>query len=168
MDVVIGTDWSMGPQVVRPCRHCGVELAHLPPTAVFCPHCGGAMALSPREAIVAGVRRVPPTIWDSIGRFVLRCFGMIGDSKYVGERDRSRMVTGYGKAMFNLGWRYERRQNLPEAVRCYFKSSKLGNPDATARLNPARDELKCGDEISDPPTRVMPLWREWREWRSKD
>jgi TPR repeat protein len=40
--------------------------------------------------------------------------------------------------MFNLGWRYERGngtfRNLPEALRCYRKSARLGNADATVRL----------------------------------
>jgi TPR repeat protein len=122
------------------------------------------MALSRQAKVVASLRGLPG-MWERLGQLVLRCAGLIGDTKYGGERDRSRIVAGYGKAMFNLGWRYERRRNLPEAVRCYFKSSKLGNPDATARLEPTRNELEHGDEVPDPPTRVMPLWR---EWRSKD
>jgi TPR repeat protein len=86
--------------------------------------------------------------------------------EYTGDPDRSKVVTGYGNALFNLGWRYERgwgvRRNLPEAVRCYFKSSKLGNLDATVRLSPAQSELEQSTEVPDPPVPVMPIWREWK------
>ena len=54
--------------------------------------------------------------------------------------------------MFNLGWRYERGRgairNMPEAIRCYKKSAKLGNIDATMRL--AVDE-------GNQPARVVPI-----------
>ena len=50
----------------------------------------------------------------------------------------SGMVVGYANAMFKLGWRYESgngaARNPDEATRCYFKSAKLGNPDAAAKL----------------------------------
>jgi TPR repeat protein len=54
----------------------------------------------------------------------------------------SLIVIGYANAMFRLGWRYETghgtARNAEEAVRCYFKAAKLGNPDARARLAPGR------------------------------
>ncbi|MDB5297443.1 MAG: hypothetical protein JWO31_3426 [Phycisphaerales bacterium] len=53
---------------------------------------------------------------------------------------RSAVVVGYANALCRLGWRYESRpaaaRNVPEAVRCYLKAARLGNPDALARLSP--------------------------------
>jgi TPR repeat protein len=65
---------------------------------------------------------------------------------------RSPMVLGYGNALYTLGWRYERggaNGNKPEAVRCYRKSARLGNLDATVRLAVIADEP--------PPIPVIPL-----------
>jgi len=64
---------------------------------------------------------------------------------------RTPIVVGYGNALFKLGWRYERGQgdfrNLPEAIRCYRKSARLGNLDATVRL-------AAGENL---PDRVVPI-----------
>jgi TPR repeat protein len=65
---------------------------------------------------------------------------------------RSPMVLGYGNALYTLGWRYERggaNGNKPEAVRCYRKSARLGNRDATVRLAVIADER--------PPKPVIPI-----------
>ena len=71
------------------------------------------------------------------------------------------MIRGYGTALFNLGWRYERgwgtSRNFAEAWRCYFKSAKLGNSDATKRLGPASVEQEAGNAFV-PAIPVMPIW----------
>ena len=95
---------------------------------------------------------------------------------YAGPNDRSKILLGYGNALFNLGWNYERRRgaarNFAEAVRCYRKSSKLGNLDATVRLPIAQSEITDEMRLSDPPVSVMPvnLWyqeppdeQEWKD-----
>jgi TPR repeat protein len=63
------------------------------------------------------------------------------------------ILIAYGNAMFRLGWRYERAgsasRNLPEAIRCYRKSARLGNLDAMVRL-----AVADGDS---PPKRIIEL-----------
>jgi hypothetical protein len=44
------------------------------------------------------------------------------------------VLRGYASAMYRLGTRYEARHNDDEAVRCYVKSSRLGNEQAKSRL----------------------------------
>src|SRR5687768_14608842 len=44
------------------------------------------------------------------------------------------IVRGYAHAMFRLGVRYEVRHNDDEAVRCYDKSSRLGDERATGKI----------------------------------
>lgn len=50
----------------------------------------------------------------------------------------SDVLVAYATALFRLGWRYERGRgsprNLAEAIRCYYKSARLGNHSAAARL----------------------------------
>ena len=100
-------------------------------------------------------------------RSICRGWHVAMGEPYRGDGDRSKVVTGYGNALFNLGWRYERgwgvRRNLPEALRCYSKSSKLGNLDATVRLPPVQATAVDGnvDRSLDPPVPVMPIWRSW-------
>jgi TPR repeat protein len=51
----------------------------------------------------------------------------------------SDVLIAYASALFRLGWRYERGhgapRNVAEAIRCYHKSARLGNPAAAARLD---------------------------------
>jgi TPR repeat protein len=100
-------------------------------------------------------------------RSLLRGWHPAAGAPYTGDAHRAKVVVGFGNALFKLGWRYERgwgvRRNLPEALRCYSKSSKLGNLDAMVRLPPA--EAAAADEHEDhsldPPVPVMPIWRSW-------
>ena len=50
----------------------------------------------------------------------------------------SDVLIAYASALFRLGWRYERGhgapRNLAEAIRCYYKSARLGNRSAAERL----------------------------------
>lgn len=50
----------------------------------------------------------------------------------------SDVLVAYASALFRLGWRYERghgaHRNPAEAIRCYFKSARLGNVNAADRL----------------------------------
>jgi hypothetical protein len=145
------------------CRHCGVDLAHLPPSAEFCPHCGGALSLSAREAILVRVghfRRWSADQARSLRQIPLRWLGLLPPT-YAGEPNRSKILTGYGNALFNLGWRYELRRNLAEAVRCYIKSSRLGNPDATVRLTPTQQAMQQRPDSFAPPVSVMPIRHDW-------
>jgi len=68
----------------------------------------------------------------------------------ISAESRSLIVLGYSNAMYRLGWRYETGngtgRNPDEAVRCYFKAAKLGNPAALARLAP-----KCAPDEPTPP-----------------
>src|SRR5207248_4311348 len=56
------------------------------------------------------------------------------------QRSRSLILLGYANAMYNLGSRYEwgrgPARNPREALRCYVKSARLGNPRALFRLAP--------------------------------
>ncbi len=70
----------------------------------------------------------------------------------------TKITRGYAHAMFRLGTRYEVRHNEDEAVRCYDKSSRLGDARATAKL----DEIPIANAVEDdnaPATVVaMPSW----------
>jgi TPR repeat protein len=67
---------------------------------------------------------------------------------------RTPILIGYSNALFALGWRYERAggtsRNLPEAIRCYRKSARLGNAGAMARLAP--DEQSAPAPVIPIPT----------------
>ncbi len=115
------------------CQCCGRDLDGLCPRAVYCPDCGKKL----------------PALWRNGGR-ASAAGGLV---RFLTGRFRARsdlaadtaasgactpILTGYGRALFGLGWRYEKgnSRNLPEAIRCYRKSARLGNPDAMTRLAP--------------------------------
>jgi hypothetical protein len=99
------------------CPACKRSLAEVPWTARFCPSCGGILrvVLLPSE----GQGQKKASAADD-PRFAVR--------------------EGYAAAMLRLGWRYESglgaSRNIPEAVRCYTKSAKLGNENAKERIAP--------------------------------
>jgi TPR repeat protein len=51
------------------------------------------------------------------------------------------ILLAYGRALFNLGWRYETaigsRRNVEEAARCYWKAARLGDVAARERYGAA-------------------------------
>jgi TPR repeat protein len=111
------------------CPFCGRDLSGLD-AAIYCPACGQKIRrITPPSRVAKTVRAVFHFI--TLGRFK-----PIDPQAYT--PGGTRILIGYGKAMFNLGWRYERGRgairNMPEAIRCYKKSAKLGNIDATVRL----------------------------------
>ncbi len=55
---------------------------------------------------------------------------------HIASGDRAPILIGYGKAMFQLGQKYESSglKNRKEAMRCYRKSARLGNSEAKNRL----------------------------------
>ena len=66
------------------------------------------------------------------------------------------MLIAYGRALFNLGWRYEHapawRRNPDEAARCYGKAARLGDTAAVERLSPGRrDGIPPLAAVYDPP-----------------
>lgn len=143
-------------------HHCGESISQLPPTAKFCPHCGGSLAalsVLPQRSFCSWI--IPLREFQRFLRGLLPHPA----EEYSGDPDRTKVVIGYGNALFNLGWRYERglgaRRNLPEAVRCYSKSSKLGNADATVRLPPVQEAVLTEGDTPDAPLPVMPIWRSW-------
>jgi TPR repeat protein len=72
----------------------------------------------------------------------------------------SEMLLGYANAMYRLGWRYETGlgtgRNVEEAIRCYFKAAKLGNPAALARLAPRCAGGGAGDVTAMPEPPASP------------
>lgn len=108
------------------CRSCGFAVGELPPVARYCPDCG--VLVRPTLSGWARTRlRLSRLRWSR----------RLPDAVPVGPP--TRILVGYGNALFSLGWRYERggggSRNLPEAIRCYRKSARLGNADAALRLN---------------------------------
>jgi hypothetical protein len=140
---------------VASCRHCGRDVSHLPPSAGYCPFCGGALAPTGIDAFKLRVRAIRAALSLARRRAHAR------PAAYDGKPDRSKIITGYGNAMFKLGWRYEVHRNLPEAIRCYFKSSKLGNADAQTRLEPAQHKVDAQPPPEPPPVPAFRLWRDW-------
>ena len=123
------------------CRSCGELVADLPPAARYCPGCGTRV-------------RPPLSRLAHLRRFVSGLYARPQD-EVVATGPTTPILVGYGNALFSLGWRYERgaaaRRNLPEAIRCYRKSARLGNEDAAVRLglSPAADDREA--------TPVLPL-----------
>lgn len=115
------------------CPGCGRDLAGLD-RAIFCPGCGRQLQyrITLRERLTNVACGVLSTL--TLGKF--------GHGPHIPitqiNSDRTPILIGYSNAMFKLGWRYERGagtfRNLPEALRCYRKSARLGNLDATVRL----------------------------------
>src|SRR5947209_5043439 len=108
-----------------PCPRCRAALSRTPPGARFCSRCGLDLLVGPSD-----------------------------DSAV--DESHSLMLMGYANAMYNLGCRYEMgrgtARNADEAIRCYFKAAKLGNPYALARLAPHLHEAISNDvEANDPP-----------------
>jgi TPR repeat protein len=63
------------------------------------------------------------------------------------------ILLAYGRALFNLGSRYETavgsRRNVEEAARCYWKAARLG--DAAARGRYGAASLGVDSTPHDPP-----------------
>jgi TPR repeat protein len=111
------------------CPCCGRDLSGLN-QAIYCPACGQKIRriTSPHRLI-----RLTRSLFHCITRGRFR---PVEPQPFL--PGGTLILAGYSNAMFNLGWRYERGsgaiRNLPEALRCYKKSARLGNVDATVRL----------------------------------
>src|SRR5256885_4903719 len=109
-----------------PCPRCRADLSRTPPGARFCSRCGVDLLAGP------------------------------SDDSNVGE-NHSLMLMGYANAMYNLGCRYEMgrgtARNADEAIRCYYKAAKLGNPYALARLAPHLHDARSADAQADEGSR---------------
>ena len=105
------------------CPNCVADLAHLPPIARFCHRCGS---------------RLPPGL---AGRKVRPLHGPLEAHSVLFSHifGPSLILCAYGKALFNLGFRYETaigsRKNLHESLRCYQKAARLGDASAARRLS---------------------------------
>ncbi len=112
------------------CPRCSHDLTDLR-QAVFCPGCG--QRLKYKITLLEKAKESAAALLHTL------TFGRLG---YIQEPtvqltgDRTPIMIGYGKAMYKLGWHYERASlaNLPEALRCYRKSARLGNTDAAVKL----------------------------------
>jgi TPR repeat protein len=115
------------------CPGCGRDLNGLD-RAIYCPDCGRQIRCKNQwERMVSTARFIAGNLVH--GRFG-HPWRQTSDAPSANEP--TPILIGYGNAMFKLGWRYERggggSRNLPEALRCYRKSARLGNVDATIRL----------------------------------
>jgi hypothetical protein len=150
------------------CPRCRTDLTHVSSAARYCPRCG--LNLCPPS----GVPPVPVVPLLPSEEFARTAHARVEDwvrlreqldaevtpplapatlapTPPISPEFRSLIVLGFSNAMYRLGWRYETGngtgRNRDEAVRCYFKAARLGNPAALARLAP-RD---ADDEPSQPP-----------------
>jgi hypothetical protein len=149
------------------CSRCQTDLAHVASAARFCPRCG--LNLCPPS----GVAPVPVVPLLPSEEFARTAHARVEDwirlrekldaevttpvvptalapTPPISPESRSLIVLGFSNAMYRLGWRYETGngtgRNRDEAVRCYFKAAKLGNPAALARLAP-----RCNGNEPTPP-----------------
>jgi hypothetical protein len=114
------------------CVGCGRDLTSLYAGAGYCPDCGSPLRDESKPPTkpkpIGWVRSLARHFYRSESRF----------ANLIPLADRTPVVVGYSNALFSLGWRYERpgspSRNLPEAIRCYRKSARLGNLDAAVRL----------------------------------
>jgi len=125
------------------CHRCSADVSRLPVAARFCPRCGLEVhAPASMDAAVV----TDDAVWEQLASHWLRVTGAppSGDGQG-GERVHSLILLGYANAMYNLGFRYElgrgAARNPREAVRCYLKAARLGNPWALARLAPRDPHL---------------------------
>ena len=120
------------------CPTCAADLTHLPPIARFCHRCGNRLP----EALA--VRGVPRGAQEPAGQFIP--FAAVAPPPLI--------LFAYGKAMFNLGLRYETAvgssRNVEEAFRCYQKAARLGDMSAVQRLA-TPPPLPAPDTASDMP-----------------
>jgi TPR repeat protein len=133
----VATSGLAGPPPVPPglhpihCLRCAADLSSLPAVARFCNRCGVALPAS-FAANANAVSRPPP---------LPQLFA------------QPLILLAYGRALFNLGWRYETaigpRRNVEEAARCYWKAARLG--DAAARERYGAGLLEAGQSSHDPP-----------------
>lgn len=132
-----GTGRSAGaPDGNAYCRNCAADVTRLPPIARFCNRCG--TGLPPGVA-----SRVLPELVESPGHPAVPFARVLPPSL---------ILLAYGKALFNLGFRYETavgaRRNADEAFRCYRKAARLGDPDAVGRLATL---AATSEEVCKPP-----------------
>jgi hypothetical protein len=154
------------------CRRCQADLLRLPPSARFCPKCGftlkdlGVARTAPTGARPAYERDdVSPldllAPWPRVQHWCATLLKLppplpaaADDPDSLGAAPVSPMVQGYATALYNLGYRYEHsagaRSNPEEAVRCYFKAARLGNPQAVARLTPDTNDSAAGPHAGGP------------------
>jgi TPR repeat protein len=122
------------------CAACELRLEHLPIAARFCPWCGEALPARAAAMLPASPRSQLRERMDKLRAIVREHIGDEDASpdQLALEEIHSLMLLGYANAMLHLGWRYENgsgvARNPAEAVRCYSKSARLGNPYARAWL----------------------------------
>jgi Sel1 repeat-containing protein len=160
--VAIDSAAAPAPPDDRPaCPRCQADLSQVASAARFCPRCGLNLC---RPSGVPPVPVVPLLASEELGRTararvadwirlrtqVDAAPAGLAPTPPLAAAARSLIVLGYSNAMYRLGWRYETGngtgRNPDEAVRCYFKAAKLGNPAALARLAP-----KCAADQPTPP-----------------
>ena len=126
------------------CFRCGSDVSRLPEGARYCPRCGLDTHAGPPAAIVARAAEAHSTALRPAGEWQ-HLFELSESADFppplpadVSQEPHSVMLQGYSNAMYKLGRRYEvgaGTARIPdEAVRCYFKSARLGNLRALARL----------------------------------
>ena len=102
--------WAVFLPPPRLCMVCQTDLAKLPKSARYCPHCCGELEIT--SPICAS-----PS-----------CAG----------KQRSIILHGFARAMYLLGCRYEnsvgKGHNPAEAMRCFSKAAKMGDPAAIEKL----------------------------------
>jgi len=110
------------------CPRCCADVSALPAAARFCNRCGFPL---PTRVSAEPVSAPPPLPQLFASPLIL---------------------LAYGRALFNLGWRYETaigsRRNVEEAARCYWKAARLGDAAARERYGHA---LVAGPTSHDPP-----------------
>jgi len=99
------------------CPRCCADVSALPPVARYCNRCGFPL---PTPSSLEEVPSPPPLPQLFSAPLIL---------------------LAYGRALFNLGWRYETaigsRRNIEEAARCYWKAARLGDAAARERYGDA-------------------------------
>ena len=116
------------------CQRCSADVSRLPIAARFCPRCGLEIQVAdPVYSPMLGDEQV----WEELASQWPRVTAAVSSDA---QPAHSLILLGYANAMYNLGFRYElgrgAARNVREAVRCYMKSARLGNPWALARLAP--------------------------------
>ena len=121
------------------CANCAADVTHLPPFARFCHRCGFQLPADVGDRALPGL---PEPVEHRAVPYARLFF------------PPSLILLAYGKALFNLGFRYETaigsRRNQEEALRCYGKAARLGDPSAMGRL------AEWGGCASDPPASDHP------------
>lgn len=120
------------------CVRCAADVSALPPVARYCSRCGSFLPQAFHQRAVPAAPAPPSLALPPPLPF-----------------EPPLILLAYARALFNLGWRYERavgsKRNLDEAARCYWKAARLGDAAARSRFGGANSDGSARPPVQSTP-----------------